>query len=73
MCNKLDVQFFVYSALKSFGIKDYVKMLGFISDSAQDTALRGKYLRRLIEIVNPFTEGALRTLMDSYISKIGIG
>ena len=47
-----------------------MKLQGFITDSAQETALRGKFLRRLIEIVLPFTEGAVKALMDSYISKM---
>jgi hypothetical protein len=54
-----------------FGIKEYVKLQGFITEAAQETALGGKYLRRLVEIVLPFTEGAIRALMDSYITKIG--
>ena len=58
-----------FRALKPFGIKDYVKLQGFISDSAQETAIGGKFLRRLVEIVNPFTEGALRVLMESFITQ----
>ena len=47
-----------------------MKLQGFISDAAQDTALTGKYLRRLVEIVLPFTEGAFKALMESFITKI---
>ena len=57
-------------ALKPFGISEYVKLQGFISEASQDTALSGKYLRRLIEIVLPFTEGSLKALMDSFISDV---
>ena len=45
-------------------------MQGFISEASQDTALSGKYLRRLIEIVLPFTEGSLKALMESFISNV---
>ena len=41
-----------------FGLKEYVKLQGFVSECAQETAIGGKYLRRLVEIVLPFTEGA---------------
>ena len=55
-----------------FGLKEYVKLQGFVSECAQETAIGGKYLRRLVEIVLPFTEGVMRALMDSYIIQIGV-
>ena len=60
-----------FRALKSFGIKEYVKLQGLITDCAQETAISGKYLRRLVEISLPFTEGVIRALMESFITKIG--
>ena len=59
----------IFRALKPFGIKDYVKLQGFMTECGQDTAISGKYLRRLVEIILPFTEGAMKSLMESFISK----
>ena len=47
-----------------------MKLQGFLSDVSQETALNGKYLRRLIEIVLPFTEGTLKALMEGFISNV---
>ena len=45
-----------------------MKLQGFLTDSGQETAINGKYLRRLVEIAVPFTEGAMKSLMESYIA-----
>ena len=47
-----------------------MKLQGFLSDVSQETALNGKYLRRLIEIVLPFTEGTMKALMEGFISNV---
>lgn len=45
-------------SLKPFGINEYVKEQGFVSEAAQESVMKGKFLRCLLENLIPFTEGA---------------